>query len=85
MLKLIAKLLPASTIAALVAEYLTKALRNIKNRDRAAKISAAVSATADAVKVVGDAVKDCEVTEAEVNNATVAIESAVMSIIEAAK
>lgn len=85
MLKLIAKLLPASTIAALVAEYVTKALQKIDNKDRAAKISVAVTACGKAVETTGKAVEDCKITEEEVNAVSGDITAAVTAIINAAK
>ena len=85
MMKLIAKFLPASTIAALVAEYVTKALQKIDNKEKAALISKAVAECGNAVTVCGKAVEDCTITEDEANSVADAVETAVTSIINAAK
>jgi len=85
MLKMLIKLIPASTIASLIAEYVTKALQKIDNKERAALVSKAVAECGKAVTVVGKAVEDCTITEAEVNEVTTSVETAVKAIIEAAK
>lgn len=83
--KTVLTVLPANTLAALVAEYVTKALQKIKDRARMAKVSEAVSATGDAVKTTAEAVHDCKISEEEVNLVSDKIEVAVQKIIEAAK
>jgi len=85
MAKLLLKLIPASTIAALIAEYVTKALQKIENKERAALVSKAVSECGAAVTVCGKAVEDCTITEEEVDKVSDAIKTAVNAIIEAAK
>lgn len=85
MLKLMLRLVPANTIAALIAEYVTKALQKIRDKERALKVGAAVSAAGDAVRITADAVMDCEITEDEVDRVGDAIRIAVSKIIEAAK
>lgn len=78
-------LLPASTIAAVIANLITKALANIKDKEKAGKIAEASACVADAAKITAEAVKDCEVTEDEVNQVTDAVTKAVIAIKEAAK
>lgn len=85
LIKLALKLLPANTIAGIIADYVTQALQKIKDKDRMAKVSEAVSATGEAVKVVGEAVHDCEITEDEVNLVSDKVKLAVEKIVEAAR
>lgn len=85
LIKTVLAILPVNTLAALIAEYVTKALQRIKDKERMAKVSEAVGATSDAVKVVAESIHDCEISEAEVNEVSDKIEVAVQKIIEAAK
>lgn len=85
MAKLILNLLPANTIAAFIAELVTKALSKISNKEKAALISKAVADCGAAVQICGKAVEDCKITEEEVNSVSDSIQVAVKSIIEAAK
>lgn len=83
--KLVLKFVPANTIAAIIADYVTKALQKISDKEKLAKISDAVGATGNAVRITAEAVHDCEITEAEVDQVSDAIQVAVVKIIEAAK
>lgn len=85
MAKLLLKLIPTETIAALIAEYITKALSKIDNKEKAQAISIAVAACSNAVNICAEAVKDCEVTEGEVNQITDGVKTAITAIVEAAK
>lgn len=84
-IKFALKFVPANTIAAIIAEYVTAALQKIKDKDRMAKVGEAVSATGGAVKIVGEAIHDCEITEQEVNEVGDAVKLAVEKIVEAAR
>lgn len=85
LIKTVLAVLPANTLAALIAEYVTKALQKIKDKERMASISLAVTATSEAVGVVAESVHDCEITEEEVDRVSDKIEAAVAAIIAAAK
>ena len=78
-------ILPASTIASWIAGIVTKALTNIKDKDKAALIAAAVASCGKATETTAKAVEDCVVTDEEVNEVTTAITEAVTAIIKAAK
>ena len=84
MTKLILKLIPTSTIASLIAEYATKALSNVSDKERAAKISVAIAHCGTAVTTAGKAVEDCTITEDEVNAVKADVTTAVTAIINAA-
>lgn len=85
LIKTVLAVLPANTLAALIAEYVTKALQRIKDKERMASISIAVTATSSAVGVVAESIRDCEITEEEVDRVSDKIEVAVQKIIEASK
>lgn len=84
-IKIILTVLPANTISALIAEYVTKAMQKIKDKDHMAKVSTAVSATMLAGKTISDSAEDCKFTEDEVNLISGNIQIAVQKIVEAAK
>ena len=84
-IKTILAVIPENTLAALIAEYVTKAMQKIKDKDHMAKVSAAVSATMLAGKTISDSAEDCEFTEDEVNLVSNNIQIAVQKIVEAAK
>lgn len=77
-------LVPASTIASIVARCVTQMLQKVKDKEKLSEVSSAVAATSQAVDVIGKAVADCQVTEDEVNTAATAIENAVKAIMSAA-
>lgn len=85
MSKLLLKLVSADTIAAFIAELVTKALAKIKDKEKAALVSVAVAQCGNAVSVCGKAVEDCNVTDEEVNQIAASVESAVRAIINASK
>lgn len=82
---LIVTIVPANSIAGVIASLVTKALSKIKNKDKLAKISEAVGACGKAVNITAEACKDGEITESEVNEVSDSIEVAVVKIIEASK
>lgn len=84
-IKFALKFVPANTIAAIIAEYVTASLQKIKDKERMAKVSDAVAATGDAVKVVGESIHDCQIDEAEVNIVGDKVKFAVEKIVEAAR
>ena len=83
LIEIVVGLIPTSTLAAIVASLVTKALANIKDKEKALKVCSAASAVADAAKIASDAAKDCEITEDEVNDISASIQFAVKQIREA--
>lgn len=85
MLKLITSFFSAESIARLIADYVTKALQKIGDKDRAAKIAAATAAVGKATEITANAVEDCKITEEEANAVAESVKLAVEAIIKAAK
>lgn len=79
------KLLPASTISALIADYVTKALARIDDKHKLALVAVAVRETSEAVCEVSKAVEDGTITEEEVDLVEHEITEAVSAIISATK
>ena len=83
--KILVRLIPAGTISDIAADYTTDALQKMTRKGKVYKISEAVSATGEALKIVGDVTKDCEITGDEAKLVGDSIRIATKKIVEAAR
>lgn len=84
--KLILKMLPNGTLSAIIASLVTDAMqKSVKDKEKCAKVCDACSATGDAFTYAANAVRDCAITEEEVDGIADRVRIAVEKIEEAAK
>ena len=80
------KILPNGTLSAIIAAFLTDAMQKaVKDKEKCAKVSDACAASGEAFSYTANAIKDCTITEEEVDGIADRVRVAVEKIEEAAR
>ena len=84
--KIALKMLPNGTLSAIIASLVTEVMQKaVRNKEKCAKVCDACSATGDAFTYAANAVRDCAITEEEVDGIADHVRIAVEKIEEAAR